>query len=347
MAGAGWRRLSQNALEGAMDLPTIMIGFAVGAAVGLTGVGGGALMTPILVLALGVPPVTAIGTDLWYSAVTKTIGGIAHHRQGTVDWQVLWRLSAGSIPAAVATLIWINRSHVAARDPALLVHALGAVLLAGAAAMLLRGRVRSLALGLGTRGAARVTRLQPPLTVLAGAIMGALVALTSVGAGALGTAMLLYLHPHRLSSSRLAGTGLAHAVPLALIAGSGHLLLGDVRWTLLVSLLLGSVPGVMLGARFSTRSPEGLLRAGLTVILIGVAARLLMSISMSKCPELATTGTLRPDFTPAESECQSREARCEQPETGGLGCRDRRARYRQIRNGDVVVRERERADIGA
>lgn len=260
-----------------MDLPTTLAGFAVGAAVGLTGVGGGALMTPILVLLFGISPATAIGTDLWFSAVTKTIGGVAHHRHGTVDWQVLWRMSAGSIPAAIATLIWMNRSHVIERNPILLVHALGAVLLAAAAAMLLRGRIRSLALGLGARGAGMVTRVQPPLTILAGAIMGALVALTSVGAGALGTAMLVYLHPHRLNSSRLAGTGIAHAVPLALVAGSGHLLLGDVQWTLLGSLLVGSIPGVIVGALLSSRSPEALVRGAMTLILLGVSVRLIMS----------------------------------------------------------------------
>jgi uncharacterized membrane protein YfcA len=260
-----------------MDLATTLAGFLVGVTVGLTGVGGGALMTPVLVLLFGVAPATAVGTDLWFSAVTKTVGGVAHHRHGTVDWQVVWRMSAGSIPAAIATLIWMSRSHVIQRDPALLVHALGIVLLAAVAAMLLRGRIRSFALRLGARSAGIVSRLQPPLTILAGAILGAIVALTSVGAGALGAAMLVYLHPHRLDSSRLAGTDMAYAVPLALVAASGHLVLGDVQWGLLGNLLIGSVPGVIVGALACKRSPEALLRAAVTVILLGVSVKLMMS----------------------------------------------------------------------
>ncbi len=260
-----------------MDLPTTLAGFAVGIIVGLTGVGGGALMTPILVLLFGSAPATAIGTDLWFSAVTKTVGGVAHHRQGTVDWQVFWRMSAGSIPAAIVTLVWMSRSHVVQHNPGLLVHALGAVLLAAAAAMLLRGRIRSFSLRMSATSDRMVTLLQPPLTVLAGVILGAVVTLTSVGAGALGAAMLVYLHPTRLNSSRLAGTDMAYGVPLALVAGSGHLALGDVQWTLLASLLLGSVPGVIVGAIACSRTPEALLRTAVTVILFGISLRLMMS----------------------------------------------------------------------
>lgn len=260
-----------------MDLPTILAGFLVGATVGLTGVGGGSLMTPVLVLLFGTAPATAVGTDLWFSAITKSVGGIAHHRQGTVDWQVFWRMSAGSIPAAIGMLIWMSRSHVVQRHPTLLVHALGAVLLAAAAAMLLRGRIQSVALRLSQRTDRVVTLLQPPLTILAGALLGAIVALTSVGAGALGAAMLVYLHPTRMSSARLAGTDMAYGVPLALVAGSGHFLLGDVQWPLLANLLVGSIPGVIAGSMISRRSPEALLRGAVTLILLGVSVRLMMS----------------------------------------------------------------------
>lgn len=260
-----------------MNLPVALAGFLVGASVGLTGVGGGALMTPVLVLLFGTAPATAIGTDLWFAAVTKTIGGIAHHRLGTVDWQVFWRMSAGSIPAAIVTLVWMSRSHVVQRNPALLVHALGIVLAAAAAAMLLRGRIRSFALRLDKRSDRVVTLLQPPLTILAGAVLGAVVALTSVGAGALGAAMLVYLHPTRLNSSRLAGTDMAYGVPLAIVAGSGHLMMGDVQWTLLANLLVGSIPGVIVGSLASHRSPEAFLRGAVTVILLGTSVKLMMS----------------------------------------------------------------------
>jgi uncharacterized membrane protein YfcA len=260
-----------------MDLPTIFAGFAVGATIGLTGVGGGTLMTPVLVLLFGTAPATAIGTDLWFAAITKTIGGVAHHRQGTVDWQVFWRMSAGSIPAAIVTLIWMSRSHLVQHNPGLLVHALGAVLLAAAAAMLLRGRIRSFALRMSATSDRIVTLLQPPLTVLAGVILGAVVALTSVGAGALGAAILVYLHPTRLNSSRLAGTDMAYGVPLALVAGSGHLMMGDVQWSLLANLLVGSIPGVIVGSIACPRSPEALLRGAVTLILLGISVRLMMS----------------------------------------------------------------------
>ena len=247
----------------------------MGAAVGMTGVGGGTLMTPILVLLFRTAPAMAVGTDLWFAAVTKLVGVAAHQRHGTVDWRVFRRMAAGSIPATLATLIWMDRMHVAQTRQGLIVHALGAVLLLAAAAMLFRGRIRSVALRLGSRGTAVVAAVQPALTILGGAVLGTLVALTSVGAGALGTAMLVYLYPHRLSASRLAGTDVAHAVPLAVVAGTGHLMLGNVNWMLLASLLLGSIPGVIAGAFVSGRAPEAMMRTAMMLLLLIVSVPLI------------------------------------------------------------------------
>jgi hypothetical protein len=244
--------------------------------VGLTGVGGGALMTPILVLLFGTAPAVAVGTDLWFAALTKAVGGALHHGRGTVDWQVLRRLWTGSLPAALLTLLWLHGSGIGRRHDGGLLVALGGVLVLTALAMLLKNRIHAYGQGLRTQTPAAFRRAQPWLTVLAGAVLGFLVTLTSVGAGALGTVMLVYLYPRRLTPARLVGTDILHAVPLTVLAGSGHLLLGNVDLPLLGSLLLGSIPGVLLGAHFSTRAPDRLLRPGIAVVLALVGGKLLL-----------------------------------------------------------------------
>lgn len=260
-----------------MNVATAVAGFGVGAAVGMTGVGGGSLMTPLLVLLFGYAPATAVGTDLWFAAITKIVGGSFHHHKGTVDWQVVRRLSTGSIPACVLTLVWMDLTRHSQSSHGAIVHALGGVLLLTAAAMLARRKLRSLALRLKPATADAMLAAQPLLTVGAGVILGILVPLTSVGAGALGTVMLLYLYPMRLSPARLAGTDILHAIPLAVISGTGHLLMGNVQPTLLVNLLLGSIPGILLGSLISTKAPALLLRVAIAVILVTVSVKLLLS----------------------------------------------------------------------
>jgi uncharacterized membrane protein YfcA len=176
-----------------MDGLNTLAGFGVGAMVGMTGVGGGALMTPILVLLFGIAPAAAVGTDLWFASITKMAGGAIHQRHDGVDWQVLRRLALGSLPAAALTLAWLHFSGMGQIKQGFLLHALGAVLILTAGAMLFRQRIH--AFGRDLRGSApeQFKRFQPALTVVAGAILGSLVTLTSVGAGALGTVMLLYL----------------------------------------------------------------------------------------------------------------------------------------------------------
>jgi uncharacterized membrane protein YfcA len=260
-----------------MDLMNTVAGFGVGAMVGMTGVGGGALMTPILVLLFGVAPAAAVGTDLWFASITKMVGGTMHHRHDGVDWQVLRRLALGSLPAAAATLVWLHLTGIGQMKHGLIMHALGWVLILTALAMLFRKRTHAIGQSLRERAPDSFKRAQPILTVVAGAVLGFLVTLTSVGAGALGTVMLLYLYPFRMTPGRLVGTDIVHAIPLTLLAGAGHLAMGNVNLTLLGNLLLGSIPGVLLGALLSTKVPQGVLRGAIATVLVAVASRLLLA----------------------------------------------------------------------
>jgi uncharacterized membrane protein YfcA len=257
-----------------MNLANTIAGFGVGVAVGMTGVGGGSLMTPLLVLLFGYAPASAVGTDLWFAATTKIFGGALHQRHRTVDWQVLWRMFAGSIPASMLTLLWMDLTSRPMQQ-GLIVHALGAALLVTAIAMFARKPLQRLAARLNAGTAAALLRAQTPLTVLAGATLGFIVPLTSVGAGALGTVMLLYLYPLRMTPQRLVGTDIVHAIPLALISGIGHLLMGNVQFPLLLNLLAGSIPGILIGSIVATRSPDLLLRIMIAAILLLVALKLL------------------------------------------------------------------------
>lgn len=252
-------------------------GFGVGAAVGMTGVGGGSLMTPVLVLLFGFSPITAVGTDLWFAAITKVVGGTLHNRKGTVDWQVLRRMCIGSIPACILTLVWMGLTRTKQTTHGAIVHALGAVLLVTAVAMIARKRIQSIGARLRTSTAAAFIGAQPWLTVLAGVILGVAVPLTSVGAGALGSVMLLYIYPLRMNPSRLAGTDIVHAIPIATISGVGHLAMGNVDFRLLVSLLIGSIPGILIGTLIATKSPETVLRGLIAGVLVMVSLKLLTS----------------------------------------------------------------------
>lgn len=258
-----------------MNWITTFAGFGVGIVVGLTGVGGGALMTPILVMLFGVAPHTAVGTDLLFASVTKFFGAAVHHHRGTVDWQVVRRLAAGSVPAAAATALLLGWLGAAQIKEGLILKALGLALVVTAAGLIFKMRLHSRGKRLRTETPAAFKAAQPALTVLAGAILGALVTLTSVGAGALGTVMLVYLYPYRLTPAKLVGTDLAHAIPLALTAGAGHLALGNVDFGLLGNLLAGSIPGILLGSVLSTRVPERLVRIAIALVLLVVGARLL------------------------------------------------------------------------
>ena len=259
-----------------IDLLNPLAGFLVGMLVGFTGVGGGALMTPLLVLLFGIAPQTAVGTDLLFASMTKTVGGWVHGKRGSIDWLVLSRLAAGSVPAAALTVALLHYSPQHAGLRALILPALGAALALTSLAMIFQPRLHRLGQRLRTTDAGRFKLLQVPLTVVAGALLGFLVTLTSVGAGALGVVLLVYLYPFRLTPARLVGTDIAHAIPLTLVAGLGHMSLGNVDFQLLGTLLVGSVPGVIIGSRLTLRVDQRYVRRAIAVMLAVVGGRLLL-----------------------------------------------------------------------
>jgi uncharacterized membrane protein YfcA len=256
-----------------MDWVTTASGFLVGLLVGATGVGGGSLMTPLLVLLMGVTPATAVGTDLLYASITKVGGAWAHGRRKNIDWRICGRLALGSLPASALTLLALANLSV---DPnhyaAVLKQCLGVALVLSAIALLLRDRLHEFAL---KRSAAVPPQRSPVATVVTGAVVGALVTASSVGAGALGGAALLFLYPS-LAATRIVGTDIAHAVPLTLLAGLGHASLGGVDLSLLGNLLVGSLPGVYIGSHVSRALPERALRVLLASVLLLVAIRLMV-----------------------------------------------------------------------
>lgn len=251
-------------------------GFCVGLLVGMTGVGGGSLMTPILVLLFGVAPASAVGTDLWFAAITKSVGGTLHHQKGSVDWQVLRRLWAGSLPAAVITLIWMHQTGIAQSRPRILLITLGGVLIVSSVGMLFMARTHRVAKALRTKAPEQFRAAQPPITVLAGAMLGCLVTLTSVSAGALGTVLLLYIYPLRMRPARLVGTDIVHAIPVTVVAGLGHMMMGNVDFALLGNLLIGSVPGITVGAILASKARPMHLRTVISILLVIVGLRLVM-----------------------------------------------------------------------
>ena len=255
-----------------MDLAQVISGFAVGAIVGITGVGGGSLMTPLLVLLFGIAPTTAVGTDLLYAAITKSGGTLVHARRGNVDWRIVGLLAAGSLPAAALTLASHFAPHGLGGTSKLITVSLGVAMLLTAFALVLRRRLLAWSQSHGLD--ALPPRRRARLTVATGAVLGALVSLSSVGAGALGVTALFFLYP-KLPARRIVGADLAHAVPLTLAAGLGHWWLGSIDWTLLGTLLAGSLPGIFVGSHFASRIPDRVLRPTLAGMLILVAGKLI------------------------------------------------------------------------
>ena len=247
-----------------MDYVAVLGGLGVGLIVGLTGVGGGSLMTPLLIGVFKLNPAVAIGTDLWFAAITKSGGWYAHWRMGHVDKQILMRLLAGSVPAAVATIALMHFTGITKGWASALTFSLGIALLL--TAVTVAYRKVWLQVGLKLEKWLPET-IKPALTVAAGALLGVLVSLSSIGAGAIGATLILLLYP-RVPTQRLVGTDIAHAVPLTLVAGIGHASLGHVEWGLLASLLVGSLPGIWLGAKLTRALPDQLVRALLCVSLV-------------------------------------------------------------------------------
>jgi uncharacterized protein len=248
-------------------------GFVVGVLVGMTGVGGGSLMTPLLILLFGIHPATAVGSDLLYAAATKTAGTLAHGLNDTIEWRIVGRLAAGSVPTTALTLFALSKLDLGGAAAAqLITGVLGAALFVTAGALIFRRQiVNAYGERLG-RLDARRTRI---LTIATGAVLGVLVSISSVGAGAIGVSALVLLYP-RLPTARIVGSDIAHAVPLTLLAGIGHWIMGSVDWHLIGSLLAGSLPGIFLGSYMSSRVPDTVLRLTLATTLIIVGSKLVL-----------------------------------------------------------------------
>ncbi|WP_051367011.1 sulfite exporter TauE/SafE family protein [Hamadaea tsunoensis] len=258
-----------------MDWWLAVAGLGVGIIVGLTGMGGGALMTPILVLFFGVPPLAAVSSDLVASAVMKPVGSLVHIRRGRVDWRLVGWLCLGSVPAAFCGVIVSKSFGSGQRVQNVVQTALGIALLLAVIGLVLRAymRLRETRSGAEPAGITRV-RVRVLPTVVLGAIGGLVVGMTSVGSGSLIIVVLLALYP-MLRPNDLVGTDLVQAVPLVTAAALGHLLFGDFRFSVTAALLIGSVPGAFIGALISSRAPGGLVRRALAVVLFASALKLL------------------------------------------------------------------------
>ena len=260
------------------DMAFIFSGFLVGLIIGVTGVGGGSLMTPILIFFFGVKPYLAVGTDLLFAAFTKMGGTVNMARQGLVPWRVVAQLSAGSVPAALVTLYVLHTLGPATEAvQKLMTTTLGVALLLTAAPTLYKVvRGKQLPRTLAADQLDQATRARHwSLPLMFGAIIGTLVTLTSVGAGAIGVTVLLILFP-LLPLPRIIGADIAYAVPLTLVAGLGHASLGSVDWPLLAKLLAGSLPGIWLGSHLVSKTPERLIRSVLSVLLAWAGAKLVL-----------------------------------------------------------------------
>ena len=259
------------------DLAFVFAGFVVGTVIGLTGVGGGSLMTPLLIFVFDTKPYLAVGTDLLFAAFTKLGGTVQLARAKRVDWAVVGQLSAGSIPAALITLgilRYVGPSSSAVQ--AVMTQTLGAALLLTAAATLfkvIRGSNAPASVAIGQEKAAAKAR-HWSLPILFGALIGTLVTLTSVGAGAIGVTVLMLLYP-LLPLPRIVAADIAYAVPLTLVAGLGHASLGAVDWALLTKLLMGSIPGIWVGSHLMSKTPERFIRTLLSFLLAYAGAKLI------------------------------------------------------------------------
>ncbi|HZW12178.1 MAG TPA: sulfite exporter TauE/SafE family protein [Noviherbaspirillum sp.] len=255
-----------------MTLSYVISGFAVGALVGLTGVGGGSLMTPLLTLLFGVSPTVAVGTDLAFASITKGAGTLAHRFRRTVHWDIVRHLCYGALPAAVLAALALKHFGVLDQEIGQIIrYSIAGSVLLTVFALLFRGRMQAWVKAHPEKQlqGAKLTAM----TIVVGAVLGTLVTVSSIGAGAIGATILVLLYP-RLSPAEIAGTDIAYAVPLTAIAAFGHWWLGSINWELLGALLLGSVPGITIGSLAARAVPEKILRGLLATTLTGVAAKL-------------------------------------------------------------------------
>ena len=258
-----------------IDTAYALAGALTGFVVGLTGVGGGALMTPVLLIFFGVSPTTAIATDLWFAAITKLVGAKVHHTNGNVDWQVAKRLWLGSLPMALLIVVIVSLGAQVAKVD-WLTKAIGIVVLITATGLLAAPKLVAYAKGRRIGQPEQFKAIQPAITVISGGVLGLCVPLTSVGAGALGSVMLLYLYPLRMTPHRLVATDIVHAIPLAVVAGLGYLFAGIVDWWMLASLLVGSIPTVLIGSMLAGRFSGRWIQIALALVLLAAGTKVLI-----------------------------------------------------------------------
>ncbi len=257
-----------------MTLTYVVSGFAVGMLVGLTGVGGGSLMTPLLTLLFGINPTVAVGTDLAFASITKSAGTIAHRVRNTVHWDIVRRLCVGALPAALlATLALKYYGALDKHIGQIIRYTIAFSVLLTVVAIIFRGRMQAWMNAHPDRQLHG--RAQLAATIVAGAVIGTLVTVSSIGAGAVGATILVLLYPN-LKPAEIAGTDIAYAVPLTAIAAFGHWWLGSINWELLGMLLIGSLPGITIGSLAARAVPEKFLRGLLATTLTGVAAKLVL-----------------------------------------------------------------------
>lgn len=255
-----------------MTVSYVVSGFAVGLLVGLTGVGGGSLMTPLLTLLFGIHPSVAVGTDLAFASATKTAGTFAHRFKGTVRWDIVKRLCLGALPAAVVTTLLLKHFGAVSESISIFIrYSIAISVFLTVIALLFKGKLQAW-LNANPDKQLQGTELTRA-TIIAGAVLGTLVTVSSIGAGAVGATLLVLLYP-RLTPAEIAGTDIAYAVPLTAIAAFGHWWLGSIDWALLGALLLGSVPGITIGSLAARAVPEKFLRGLLAITLTSVALKL-------------------------------------------------------------------------
>jgi uncharacterized membrane protein YfcA len=256
-----------------MELSFVISGFAVGLLVGMTGVGGGSLMTPLLTLMFGVSPAVAVGTDLAFASLTKGVGTFTHRLRGTVHWDIVGRLCLGALPAALLASLALQHFGTLDKHIGQVIRytIAGSVLLTVVALLFKRKMLAWITAHPERQLQGRALHIA---TVISGVVLGTLVTISSIGAGAIGATLLVMLYP-RLSAAEVAGTDIAYAVPLTAIAAVGHWWLGSINWTLLATLLVGSLPGITIGAYAARAVPERLLRGLLAITLVAVATKLI------------------------------------------------------------------------
>jgi uncharacterized membrane protein YfcA len=258
-----------------MDFTLTIIGFTVGFIVGLTGVGGGSLMTPILVLGFNIQPAVAVGTDLLYAAITKAGGILVHHKHGNIQWKILKLLFIGSIPATICSIVIIKKLDSSGVDyNDLIMSTLSVALILTGLFLLGKNQLNKIS---NEENSAYIKALhkkyRKPITILCGVLIGVLVTLSSVGAGVIGAAFLFFLYP-KYKAIKIVATDIAHAVPITAIAGLGHAHIGTVDYLLLGNLIVGSLPGIYLGSKFGSFLPDKLMRPILAIMLLGIGIRL-------------------------------------------------------------------------